>query len=241
MKYLTANEIRSRFLDFFKSKGHTIVASDSVVPKDDPTVLFTTAGMQQFKRQFLGNIDSYTRAATSQKCIRTDDLDVVGKTNCHHTFFEMLGNFSFGDYFKSEAIHWAWEFLTQVLEIPKERLWVSVYQDDQEAFEIWKNAIGIPEHKIFKLGDKSNFWPSNAKQNGPNGPCGPCSEIFFDYDPADPSVPKDPDDIAGRFTEVWNLVFTQFNRKDGGILEPLPARISIPVWAWNASVRSCRA
>ncbi len=224
MKYLTANEIRSRFLDFFKSKGHTIVASDSVVPKDDPTVLFTTAGMQQFKRQFLGNIDSYTRAATSQKCIRTDDLDVVGKTNCHHTFFEMLGNFSFGDYFKNEAIHWAWEFLTQILEIPKERLWVSVYQDDQEAFEIWKNAIGIPEHKIFKLGDKSNFWPSNAKQNGPNGPCGPCSEIFFDYDPSDPAVPKDPDDIAGRFTEVWNLVFTQFNRKDGGILEPLPSK-----------------
>ncbi len=224
MTYFTANEIRSKFLGFFQSKGHTIVASDSVVPKDDPTVLFTTAGMQQFKRQFLGNIDSYTRAATSQKCIRTDDLDEVGKTNCHHTFFEMLGNFSFGDYFKKEAILWAWEFLTQSLEIPKERLWVSVYQEDPEAFEIWKNTIGIPEHKIFKLGDKSNFWPSNAKQNGPNGPCGPCSEIFFDYNPDDPAVPQDPDDIKGRFTEVWNLVFTQFNRKDGGELEPLPSK-----------------
>lgn len=224
MTYFTANEIRSKFLGFFQSKGHTIVTSDSVVPKDDPTVLFTTAGMQQFKRQFLGNIDSYTRAATSQKCIRTDDLDEVGKTNCHHTFFEMLGNFSFGDYFKKEAILWAWEFLTQSLEIPKERLWVSVYQEDPEAFEIWKNTIGIPEHKIFKLGDKSNFWPSNAKQNGPNGPCGPCSEIFFDYNPDDPAVPQDPDDIKGRFTEVWNLVFTQFNRKDGGELEPLPSK-----------------
>jgi alanyl-tRNA synthetase len=222
MNNLSSNEIREKFLKFFASKQHKVITSDSVVPKDDPTVLFTTAGMQQFKRQFLGNIDDFTRAATSQKCIRTDDLDEVGKTNFHHTFFEMLGNFSFGDYFKKEAIAWAWEFLTKELSIPENRLWVSVYYDDQEAYDIWKNTIGMPEHKIFKLGDKSNFWPSNAKQNGPNGPCGPCSEIFFDYQPDDPTVPKDPDDIKGRFAEIWNLVFTQFNRKDGGELEPLP-------------------
>jgi len=222
MKTVSANEIREKFLRFFESKQHAVIASDSVVPKDDPTVLFTTAGMQQFKRQFLGNIDGFTRAATSQKCIRTDDLDEVGKTNFHHTFFEMLGNFSFGDYFKKEAITWAWEFLTKELGIPESRLWVSVYRDDDEAFAIWKNEIGLPDERIFKLGDKSNFWPSNAKLNGPNGPCGPCSEIFFDYQPDDPAVPKDPDDIAGRFAEIWNLVFTQFNRKDGGELEPLP-------------------
>ncbi len=224
MNHFTAHKIRSKFLDFFRSKGHAVIASDSVVPKDDPTVLFTTAGMQQFKRQFLGNIDDFTRATTSQKCIRTDDLDEVGQTNFHHTFFEMLGNFSFGDYFKKEAIRWAWEFLTQELSIPEQRLWVSVYDQDQEAFDIWKNEIGLPEHKIFKLGDKSNFWPSNAKLNGPNGPCGPCSEIFFDYQPNDPTVPKDPDDIKGRFAEVWNLVFTQFNRQEGGELEPLPSK-----------------
>jgi len=222
MKFLTANEIRQRYLTFFESRGHTIVPSDSVVPKDDPTVLFTTAGMQQFKRQFLGNCDDFTRASTSQKCIRTDDLEEVGQTNFHHTFFEMLGNFSFGDYFKAEAIAWAWDFLTQELAIPADRLWVSVYHDDEEAFDIWTSAIGLPEQKIFRLGDKSNFWPSNAKQNGPNGPCGPCSEIFFDYRPSDATIPKDPDDIPGRFAEVWNLVFTQFNRKDGGELEPLP-------------------
>ncbi len=222
MQKLSANDIRKKFLDFFASKGHTIIASDSVVPKNDPTVLFTTAGMQQFKRQFLGNTDGLTRAATSQKCIRTDDLDRVGKTNVHHTFFEMLGNFSFGDYFKQDAIVWAWEFLTQHLHIPKDRLWVSVYRDDHDALTIWRDIVGIPEHKIFKLGDKSNFWPSNAKQDGPNGPCGPCSEIFFDYHPHSRNVPMDPDDEDGRFAEIWNLVFTQFNRKEGGTLEPLP-------------------
>ncbi len=218
----SANTIRKQFLSFFESKGHTVVSSDSVVPKEDPTVLFTTAGMQQFKRQFLGNVDEYTRAASSQKCIRTDDLDEVGQTNFHHTFFEMLGNFSFGDYFKKDAILWAWEFLTRELGIPEDRLWVSVYYDDKEAYQIWRETIGLPEERIFKLGDKSNFWPSNAKQDGPNGPCGPCSEIFYDYRPGDKSVPDDPDDIEGRFAEVWNLVFTQFNRKEGGDLEPLP-------------------
>ncbi len=224
---MTTNEIRTKFLDFFKSKGHSIIASDSLVPKDDPTVLFTTAGMQQFKPQFLGHIDGFTRAATCQKCLRTDDLDVVGKTDFHHTFFEMLGNFSFGDYFKKEAIAWGWEFLTGELKLPKEKLWVSVYQEDAEAYGIWANEIKIPAERIVKLGDKSNFWPSNARLNGPNGPCGPCSEIFYDYG-VNPKCPKgkdcDPDCSCGRFSEVWNLVFTQFNRKDGGVLEPLPAK-----------------
>jgi alanyl-tRNA synthetase len=224
---MTTNEIRSKFLNFFKSKGHTIVPSDSLVPKDDPTVLFTTAGMQQFKPQFLGRDLTFTKASTCQKCLRTDDLDVVGKTDFHHTFFEMLGNFSFGDYFKKEAIHWAWEFLTLELKLPKEKLWVSVYKDDDEAYGIWLNDIKIPSDKIVKLGDKSNFWPSNARLNGPNGPCGPCSEIFYDYG-VNPNCPNgskcDPDCSCGRFSEVWNLVFTQFNRKDGGVLEPLPAK-----------------
>ena len=224
---MTTDEIRKKFLNFFKSQGHSIIASDSLVPKDDPTVLFTTAGMQQFKPQFLGHIDGFTKAATCQKCLRTDDLDVVGKTDFHHTFFEMLGNFSFGDYFKKDAIHWAWEFLTGELKLPKEKLWVSVYQEDTEAYAIWANEIKIPTGRIVKLGDKSNFWPSNARLNGPNGPCGPCSEIFYDYG-VNPNCPKgkdcDPDCSCGRFSEVWNLVFTQFNRKDGGILEPLPAK-----------------
>ncbi len=226
---MTTNEIRTKFLDFFKSKEHSIIASDSLVPKDDPTVLFTTAGMQQFKPQFLGHIEGFTRAASCQKCLRTDDLDVVGKTDFHHTFFEMLGNFSFGDYFKKDAIHWAWEFLTGELGIPGDKLWASVYKEDDEAYNIWLNEIKLPANKIVKLGDKSNFWPSNARQNGPNGPCGPCSEIFYDYgvnkaNPCSKGDKCDPDCSCGRFSEVWNLVFTQFNRKDGGVLEPLPAK-----------------
>ncbi|HNV24319.1 MAG TPA: alanine--tRNA ligase-related protein, partial [Candidatus Omnitrophota bacterium] len=155
---MTTTEIRSKFLNFFASKSHKIIKSDSLVPKDDPTVLFTTAGMQQFKRQFLGHLEGFTRAATSQKCLRTDDLEEVGKTDFHHTFFEMLGNFSFGDYFKKDAILWAWEFLTKELKIPSEKLWVSVYKDDAEAYKIWLDDIKIPKEKIVKLGDKSNFW-----------------------------------------------------------------------------------
>jgi alanyl-tRNA synthetase len=221
---MTGNDIRKKFLDFFASKKHTVVASDSLVPKDDPTVLFTTAGMQQFKRQFLGHIDGYTRAASSQKCLRTDDLDEVGKTNFHHTFFEMLGNFSFGDYFKKDAMTWAWEFLTKEMGIPAKNLWVSVYKDDSEAEMIWLKDIGMDPQKLVKLGDKSNFWPANAKEKGPNGPCGPCSEIFYDYgvNPNCANTDCNPDCDCGRFSEVWNLVFTQFNRKDGGLLEPLP-------------------
>lgn len=222
---MTGHEIRAKYLEFFRSKGHKVIASDSLVPKDDPTVLFTTAGMQQFKLQFMGHVTDFRRATTSQKCLRTDDLTEVGVTDFHHTMFEMLGNFSFGDYFKPEAIAWAWEFLTKVMGIPAEKLWVSVNKDDDEAYAIWLNDIKIPAARIVKLDDKSNFWPSNARLNGPNGPCGPCSEIFFDWGVGNCKDPDcNPDCNCGRFCEVWNLVFTQYNRKDGGVLEPLPAR-----------------
>ncbi len=223
---MTGHEIRSKYLEFFRSKGHKVASSDSLVPKDDPTVLFTTAGMQQFKPQFMGHITDFTRATSSQKCLRTDDLSEVGVTDFHHTMFEMLGNFSFGDYFKREAITWGWEFLTTVMNIPADRLWVSVHKDDDEAYGIWLKEIKIPADRVVKLGDKSNFWPSNARLNGPNGPCGPCSEIFFDWgkDVGCKKPTCDPDCSCGRFCEVWNLVFTQYNRKDGGVLEPLPAK-----------------
>lgn len=218
--------LRDKFLDFFKAKGHRIVESDSLVPGDDPTVLFTPAGMNQFKKEFLGLVNDFRRAATSQRCLRTDDLEKVGKTCGHHTFFEMLGNFSFGDYFKAEAIAWAWEFLTAELKIPFEKLWVSVYKDDDEAYQIWSEKIKIPAQKIVRLGDKENFWPSEAKEKGPNGPCGPCSEIFFDQGNSVGCAKADcnPGCGCGRFLEVWNLVFTQFNRKEDGTLTPLPQK-----------------
>jgi len=221
---MKADILRERFLLFFQSRNHTIVPSDSLIPSDDHTVLFTSAGMNQFKKQFLGRNITYTKVSTCQKCLRTDDLDKVGKTCGHHTFFEMLGNFSFGDYFKEETIQWAWEFLTKELNIPKEKLWVSIYHEDKEAYNIWKDKIGIPEKKIVKLGDKENFWPSEAKQKGPNGPCGPCSEIFFDQG-KDIGCGRDdcnPSCDCNRFLELWNLVFTQFERKEGGILADLP-------------------
>lgn len=223
---MKADVIRQKYLDFFKSKKHKIIESDSLVPKDDPTVLFTPAGMNQFKKQFLGMIGDYTRATTSQRCLRTDDLEKVGKTDYHHTLFEMLGNFSFGDYFKQEAIEWAWEFLTLELKINPEKLWVSVYKDDEEAYKIWKDKMKIPVGKLVKLGDKDNFWPADAKEKGPNGPCGPCSEIFFDQGESVGCRKKEcsPECSCGRFVEVWNLVFTQFNRKDGGVLEHLPQK-----------------
>ncbi len=226
MKEYSADLLRQKFLDFFKARKHRIVESDSLVPKDDPTVLFTPAGMNQFKREFLGFDSGFRRAATSQRCLRTGDLDNVGHTAGHHTFFEMLGNFSFGDYFKKEAIQWAWEFLTEELKISPEKLWVSVYHDDREAYGIWKDTVKVLEKKIIKLGDKENFWPSEAKEKGPNGPCGPCSEIFFDYGPTVGCGKPDCGPACGcaRFVEIWNLVFTQFNRKEGGILEPLPQK-----------------
>ena len=210
---MQADILRKKFLDFFKEKKHKVLPSDSLAPADDPTVLFTPAGMNQFKKEFLGFDSGFKRAATSQRCLRTDDLDKVGKTTGHHTFFEMLGNFSFGDYFKKEAIAFAWEFLTEELKIKKEKLWVSVYKEDDDAYKIWKDLIKVPQERIVRLGDKENFWPSEAKEKGPNGPCGPCSEIFFD--------PEGKVNSKNSL-EVWNLVFTQYNRKEGGRLEPLP-------------------
>ena len=224
---MSADILRKKFLDFFKARKHKIVESDSLVPGDDPTVLFTPAGMNQFKQQFMGNTGGARRAASSQRCLRTDDLDKVGKKpHGHHTFFEMLGNFSFGDYFKKQAISWSWEFLTQELKISPEKLWVSVYKEDKEALGVWRDVVRVPAGKIVKLGDKENFWPSEAKENGPNGPCGPCSEIFFDWGKSPECSNKscDPSCDCGRFVEVWNLVFTQYNRKSNGKLEPLPKK-----------------
>jgi alanyl-tRNA synthetase len=221
---MTSNEIRSRFLDFFKSRGHEIVPSDSLVPKDDPTLLFTGAGMNQFKEKFLGRNITYRRAASSQKCLRTADLENVGRTSGHHTFFEMLGNFSFGDYFKKDAILWAWEFLVQGSGLKAQDLWASVYKDDEEAYAIWRDVVKIPEAKVIKFGAKENFWPSEAPTKGPNGPCGPCSEIFYDWG-KDVGCGKEgctPACDCGRFIEVWNLVFTQFDRQPDGSLKPLP-------------------
>ena len=174
--------------------------------------------MNQFKEYFLGVKKDLKRATTSQKCLRTGDLDEVGRTPFHHSFFEMLGNFSFGDYFKKEAIEWAWEFLTRTLSIPKERLRITVHEKDTEAFDIWHNVIGLPKDWIFLCGDKSNFWPANAPKDGPNGPCGPCSEIYFDQNPA---IQGTPVDDSGKFAEIWNLVFTQYDRQEGGKLVPL--------------------
>ncbi len=213
---MKTNEIRQKYLEFFHSKGHTIVPSDVLVPKWDPTVLFTPAGMNQFKDHFLGKVKlEYTRATTSQKCLRTGDIENVGRTAYHHTFFEMLGNFSFGDYFKRDAIHWAWEFLTDKkwLAIDPNRLTVSVYLDDDEAAEIWQNDIGLPLDRITRMGEHDNFWPAGAPTDGPDGVCGPCSEIFFHPD-------------NGPECEIWNLVFTQFNRVGDppNNLIPLPSK-----------------
>jgi alanyl-tRNA synthetase len=221
------DDIRRSFLGFFSERGHTLVPSDTLVPANDPTLLFTGAGMNQFKDLFMGRGEMpYTRATSSQKCFRTGDLDQVGRTNYHHTFFEMLGNFSFGDYFKQDAIRWAWEFLTRVCGLPPERLSATVYTEDDEAFAIWRKEVGLPPERVTRLGAKSNFWPSNAPEGGPNGVCGPCSEIFFDYGAeysCGPNCRREDCDCP-RYTEVWNLVFTQFNRVGPNVLEPLPRR-----------------
>src|SRR5947209_6107818 len=209
---MTTDELREAFLDFFASKGCVRKPSDVLVPRDDPTVLFTPAGMNQFKREFMGlGAPNFTRATTCQKCIRTGDVENVGKTAFHETFFEMLGNFSFGDYFKREAIHWAWEFLRGVLKIPADRLTVTVYLDDDEAYGIWHDEIKVPADRITRMGEDDNFWPAGAPTHGPNGVCGPCSEIFYHG-----NGPKE--------VEIWNLVFTQFNRLGPGELEPLPKK-----------------
>lgn len=227
--YMTAAEIRSAYLKFFESKGHTIVKSSPVVPQDDPTLLFTNAGMNQFKANFLGLDKSLNRATTAQKCIRAggkhNDLDNVGYTARHHTFFEMLGNFSFGDYFKREAIHWAWELLTTVYKLPEDRLWVTVYFEDDEAYDIWKDEIHVPEERIIRIGDNkgARYMSDNFWMMGDTGPCGPCSEIFYDRGPkVQGGPPGSPDEDGDRYMEIWNLVFTQFNRDTSGKLNRLP-------------------
>jgi len=229
MKQLTSNEIRHIFLEFFKEKNHTIVSSSSLVPHNDPTLLFTNAGMNQFKDYFLGQQKpKFLRAATSQKCVRAggkhNDLENVGYTARHHTFFEMLGNFSFGDYFKKEAIIFAWELLTEKFHIPANKLLVTVYHEDEEAFDIWKNTINLPHEKIIKIGDKSDKYISdNFWMMGDTGPCGPCSEIFFDHGSEIPGGPPGSENEDGdRFIEIWNLVFMQFNRREDGTMELLP-------------------
>ncbi len=220
----TAQSVRETFLRFFEERGHTIVPSSPLLPHGDPTLLFTNAGMNQFKPYFLGEVDPpFPRAASVQKCLRAggkhNDLDNVGFTRRHHTFFEMLGNFSFGDYFKREAILWAWELITQVFRIDPERLWVSVYEEDDEAYEIWQQEVGVPEHRILRLGKKDNFW-----EMGDVGPCGPCSEIHYDLGPEFDPHQKDPGQEGERFLELWNLVFMQYERKPDGSLVPLPKK-----------------
>jgi len=220
---MKSTEIRSRFLDYFKRHGHTSVASSPLVPANDATLLFTNAGMVQFKETFLGlEKRPYTRAASSQRCVRAggkhNDLENVGYTARHHTFFEMLGNFSFGDYFKREAIQFAWEFLTQDMKLPPERLWVTIYKDDDEAADIWLKEIKVNPKHFTRLGDDSNFWSM-----GDTGPCGPCSEIFYDHGAQIPGGPPgSPDEDGDRYVEIWNLVFMQYNRDADGKLTPLP-------------------
>ncbi len=220
---MKTTEIRNAFLEFFLAQGHEIVPSSPLVPANDPTLLFTNAGMVQFKEVFLGREQrNYVRAASSQRCVRAggkhNDLDNVGYTARHHTFFEMLGNFSFGDYFKREAIGYAWRFLTGTLAIPAERLWVTVYQDDDEAAAIWLDEIGVDPARFSRCGEQDNFWTM-----GPTGPCGPCTEIFYDHGPeVAGGPPGSPDQEGDRYIEIWNLVFTQYDRDEAGNLNPIP-------------------
>ena len=222
-KLLTTSEIRDRFLQYFKKNGHEIVASSPLVPGNDATLLFTNAGMVQFKDLFLGTEKrSYNRATTSQRCVRAggkhNDLENVGYTARHHTFFEMLGNFSFGDYFKEEAIGFAWQFLTEELGLPKEKLWITVFEEDDEAYDLWAKGVGVPEDRIARIGAKDNFW-----QMGDTGPCGPCSEIFYDHgEDVFGGPPGTPDEDGDRYIEIWNLVFMQYDRSADGTLTPLP-------------------
>jgi alanyl-tRNA synthetase len=223
LKSMTTSEIRGSFLEFFRKNGHAVLPSSSLVPGNDPTLLFTNAGMVQFKDLFLGKeVRDYSRAATAQRCVRAggkhNDLENVGYTARHHTFFEMLGNFSFGDYFKREAIHFAWNFITGTLGIPKDRLWVTVFKEDDEAERIWTEEIGIDPTRCTRLGETSNFWSM-----GDTGPCGPCSEIFYDHGAEIPGGPPgSPDEDGDRYVEIWNLVFMQYDRASDGVLVPLP-------------------
>ena len=229
--YMSTDEIRRAFLAFFESKGHQVVESSSLVPANDPTLLFTNAGMNQFKDTFLGlEKRNYTRATTAQRCVRAggkhNDLENVGFTARHHTFFEMLGNFSFGDYFKQDAIKFAWEFLTVTLKLPEDRLLVTVYETDDEAFDIWNKEVGVPADRIVRIGDKKGgkpFESDNFWQMGDTGPCGPCTEIFYDHgDHIWGGRPGTPEEDGDRFIEIWNNVFMQFNRQADGTMEPLP-------------------
>ncbi|MBN2751491.1 MAG: alanine--tRNA ligase, partial [Rhodospirillaceae bacterium] len=219
----TTNDIRSAFLNFFKSREHQIVESSPLVPRNDPTLLFTNAGMVQFKNVFTGAEQRpYSRAATSQKCVRAggkhNDLDNVGYTARHHTFFEMLGNFSFGDYFKADAIDFAWTLITKDFGLPKERLLATVYAEDDEAFDLWKKVAGLPDSRIIRIATNDNFWSM-----GDTGPCGPCSEIFFDHGPdIAGGPPGSPDEDGDRFIEIWNLVFMQYEQQADGTRLVLP-------------------
>ena len=223
LRNMTSSEVRASFLEFFRKNGHTVVPSSSLIPGNDPTLLFTNAGMVQFKDVFLGKeARDYSRAASAQRCVRAggkhNDLENVGYTARHHTFFEMLGNFSFGDYFKREAIHYAWNFVTGTLGIPKDRLWVTVYREDEEAARVWTQEIGIDPTRCTRLGEGPNFWAM-----GDTGPCGPCSEIFYDHGPEIPGGPPgSPNEDGDRFVEIWNLVFMQYDRSADGVLTPLP-------------------
>ena len=227
---MKVSDIRSKFLQYFESKGHSVVRSSSLVPANDPTLLFTNSGMVQFKDVFLGTDKRpYTRATSSQRSVRAggkhNDLENVGYTARHHTFFEMLGNFSFGDYFKREAIQYAWELLTKTYQLPAEKLWVTVYAEDDEAYDIWAKEVGVPAERIVRIGDNKgaryasdNFW-----QMADTGPCGPCSEIFYDHGPdVWGGPPGSPEEDGDRYIEIWNLVFMQFNRDEQGNMTPLP-------------------
>src|SRR5271167_4366050 len=223
LKSMSTSEIRAGFLEFFRKNGHTVLPSSSLVPVNDPTLLFTNAGMVQFKDVFLGkDRRDYVRAATAQRCVRAggkhNDLENVGYTARHHTFFEMLGNFSFGDYFKREAIHYAWNFITGTLGIPRDRLWVTIFNEDDEAERLWTEEIGVDPERCTRMGEKSNFWAM-----GDTGPCGPCSEIFYDHGADIPGGPPGtPDEDGDRYVEIWNLVFMQYDRSADGVLVPLP-------------------
>ena len=226
---MTTDELRDAYLDFFVSKGCERRSSDVLVPRDDPTVLFTPAGMNQFKREFMGLGDpNFKRTTTCQKCIRTGDIENVGKTGRHMTFFEMLGNFSFGDYFKREAIHWAWEFLTKVLKFPADRLTITVYLDDDEAFNIWHNEVKIPANRITRMGEDDNFWPASAPSQGPNGVCGPCSEIFYHYDDG-----REVENLEPRLHPV------QPGRSEASS-NPSPIRTLTPGWGSNVWPPACK-
>ncbi|MGB0658505.1 MAG: alanine--tRNA ligase, partial [Gammaproteobacteria bacterium] len=220
---MKTNEIRQAFIEFFESKGHQSVKSSPLIPANDPTLLFTNAGMVQFKDIFLGKEDQgFTKAVSAQRCLRAggkhNDLENVGYTSRHHTFFEMLGNFSFGDYFKEDAIHLAWDFITNELKLEKDRLWVTIFEEDDEAASIWLDKVGVSADRLIRLGEKSNFWSM-----GDTGPCGPCSEIFYDHgDHIDGGPPGSDDEDGDRFVEIWNLVFMQFDRQTNGELVNLP-------------------